>query len=118
MVGAVFGTETELSGIDYGIDRSKVSERYGDDDVAVGGKTFEGLVDIFSKTYTFGKSGIHFPVACYNVLSHFFIFYFECYGIILSALAVAPRASSPHHPAQCRRQPVFPNAKLIVFFVF
>ena len=70
MVGAVFGTKTELVLVDNGGYGSQMGERSADDHVALRVDAFEGLVNFFCQSHTFGKGGVHLPVTCYDVLSH------------------------------------------------
>ena len=70
VVSAVFSAKTELGLVDccgYG---SEVGEGNADYYVAFGGCAFKSLVDVLCQAYAFGKGGIHFPVAGYDVFSH------------------------------------------------
>ena len=73
VVGAVFCTESEL-GVDHFIDRSQMGERHTDHYIALHFGVLESFVDIFCQAYTFLQGGVHFPVACYDFLSHYLFF--------------------------------------------
>ena len=80
VVGAVFGAEAEfaLFGDDV-VDRYQVGEGYADYDIALGLNALECLVDFFGEFHALRNGGVHFPVSCNNVLSHFgYTVYFEC----------------------------------------
>ena len=72
MVGAVFGTKAELVRINSGCNRCKVGERCADYYVALGRNVFKGFVYFLCQFHAFCEGGVHLPVACYNILSHFY----------------------------------------------
>lgn len=73
MVGAVLGSETEFIFVDDVVDGCKVGEGDADDYVTLGCGGCEGGVDLLGELDTFGQGGVHLPVACNDVFSHFYL---------------------------------------------
>ncbi len=73
MVGTVLGSETELILVDDVVDGCEVSEGDADDYVALGCGSSEGGVYLLGELDAFGQGGVHLPVACNDVLSHFYL---------------------------------------------
>ena len=74
-VGAVFGTQTDDIGIQFAGYGSQVNEGGADDYVAVGFVGGEHCVEFLGESYAFLQVEVHFPVTCYDFLSHWFMFF-------------------------------------------
>ena len=71
VVSAVFGAEAEDILVDYSSHRAEVCERSADDYVAIDRSGLERFIYFFCQSNTFGNSGVHLPVAGYDILSHY-----------------------------------------------
>jgi len=70
MVGTVFGSKTDNTVIDNVAHLGEVNEGSADDNIAIGLFGRQNSVQLSGERNTFLQVLVHFPVACYNVLSH------------------------------------------------
>ena len=77
LVGAVLGSESDDVLVEELCDAGQMDERRADDDVAVGLFSSQCFVELFGERNTFLQVHVHFPVACYNLFSHFFVLLFN-----------------------------------------
>ena len=70
-VSAVLCTEAYWLTVQQACNGCQVDKRSADNDVAVGLISRKSLVEFFNHCHTFLQVQVHFPVSCYNFLSHF-----------------------------------------------
>ena len=70
MVGTVFGGKTDNTVVDNIAHLGQVDEGRADDNIAIGFFGRQNSVQLSGERNTFLQVLVHFPVACYNVLSH------------------------------------------------
>ena len=70
MIGAVLGAELDLGALQDIGHAGQMGERRSHDEFDIGGDILRFFYDCFCKFYTFGNSGVHFPVPCYDKFSH------------------------------------------------
>ena len=80
LVGAVLGADGDAAVLQQIGHSGQVDEGRADDDVAVGLLSSENLLEFLGEGYTLLQVLVHFPVACYNVLSHNAFFVFNMYN--------------------------------------
>ena len=73
-VCAVLSAKTDNILVEYLSDSSQMYERSADDHAAVRFFCVKCFVELFSQSNAVLQVHVHFPVACYNFLSHFFVF--------------------------------------------
>ena len=106
-VGAVFGTQTDDIGIQFAGYGSQVNEGGADDYVAVGFVGGEHCVEFLGESYAFLQVEVHFPVTCYDFLSHWFMFFrVDNYYCKVRFIDFPPREPPPTGSFQEREWPV------------
>ena len=74
LVGAVFCSKSDDVLVEYLCHRGEMYERSAYNHTAVRLFSVECFVEHFCQSYTFLQVLVHFPVACYNIHSLFFVF--------------------------------------------
>ena len=73
LVCAVFSAESDEFGVDFGSHGSQVNEGSANHHVANGFVCGQCAVQFFCQSNAFLQVQVHFPVACYDFLSHVFL---------------------------------------------
>ena len=70
LVGAVLSADLDDAVLQQFADGGEVDEGSADDDFAIGLLSSQDVLQFSSESYTFLQGLVHFPVACYDFLSH------------------------------------------------
>ena len=71
LVGTIFCAKADDILIEQLCHTGQMDERSADDHIAVGLLAGQSLIQFFGECHTFLQVHVHFPVSCYNFLSHF-----------------------------------------------
>ena len=74
LVCAILGAQAYQASIQHIGHRSQMNEGSADNHVAIGLVGLQRGIQLSGQSHTFLQVQVHFPVTCYNFLSHVFLF--------------------------------------------
>ena len=101
LVSAVLSAESYYVLVEHLSYRSEVDERSADDNFTVRLFSYKCLVDFLSESNTILQVEVHFPVTCYNFLSHFLSFFKEIKYSVIVLFVSNPFCPCPEPVGYC-----------------